>query len=89
MQSEIRRLQRWEARLLECEMAEPQGARSTKVQEEEDEDSDEDDEQTVEEDNDVHSDVESEELEKPAWVGYFRLPRNDVECGEPFLPNDK
>ena len=68
-------------------MAEPQGARS-KAQEEEDEDSEED-QQPVGDDDEVHSDEDSEELEKPAWVGYFRLPRNDVELGVPFLPNDK
>ena len=64
-------------------MAEPQGA--TKAQEE--------DKHSKEGQQEVHSDEESEDhpLEKPKWVGYFRLPRNDVELDRdaPFLPNDK
>lgn len=36
-----------------------------------------------------HSDDDEEDLQKPAWVGYFRLPKRDVQLGKPFLPNDE
>lgn len=38
------------------------------------------------EDNEPHSDDDTDDLTKPTWVGYFRLPREDVEMGDPFLP---
>ena len=40
----------------------------------------------VEEDNEPHSDDDEDDLKKPAWVGYFRLPKADVELVDPFLP---
>ena len=36
-----------------------------------------------------HSDDDEEDLQKPAWVGYFRLPKRDVQLGKPFLPTDE
>ena len=42
-----------------------------------------------EEDTEVHSDDDEDDLKKPAWVGYFRLPKADVELGDPFLPTDE
>lgn len=43
----------------------------------------------VEEEEEPHSDVDEDDLQKPAWVGYFRLPKKDVELGKPFLPTDE
>lgn len=43
----------------------------------------------VEDDNESHSDDDEEDLQKPAWVGYFRLPKKDVQLGKPFLPTDE
>ena len=42
-----------------------------------------------EDDNESHSDDDEEDLQKPAWVGYFRLPKKDVQLGKPFLPTDE
>ena len=41
------------------------------------------------EEEEPHSDVEDDDLQKPAWVGYFRLPKKDVVLGKPFLPTDE
>lgn len=41
------------------------------------------------EEEEPHSDVEDDDLQKPAWVGYFRLPKKDVELRKPFLPTDE
>ena len=41
------------------------------------------------EDDEPHSDDDEDDLQKPAWVGYFRLPKADVELGKPFLPKDE
>lgn len=40
-------------------------------------------------DNEAHSDDDEDDLQKPAWVGYFRLPKKDVQLGKPFLPTDE
>lgn len=40
-------------------------------------------------DNEPHSDDDEEDLQKPAWVGYFRLPKKDVQLEKPFLPTDE
>ena len=39
--------------------------------------------------DDAHSDDDEDDLQKPAWVGYFRLPKKDVQLGKPFLPTDE
>lgn len=41
------------------------------------------------EDDEPHSDDDEDDLQKPAWVGYFRLPKKDVQLGKPFLPIDE
>lgn len=41
------------------------------------------------EEEELHSDEDEDDLQKPAWVGYFRLPKKDVRLGKPFLPTDE
>ena len=41
------------------------------------------------EEEECHSDSDEEDLQKPAWVGYFRLPKKDVQLGKPFLPTNE
>lgn len=41
------------------------------------------------EDEESHSDEDEDDMQKPAWVGYFRLPKKDVQLGKPFLPTDE
>ena len=40
-------------------------------------------------DEESHSDDDEDDLQRPAWVGYFRLPKRDVQLGKPFLPTDE
>lgn len=42
-----------------------------------------------EEEEEPYSDEDEDDLQKPAWVGYFRLPKKDVQLGKPFLPMDE
>ena len=70
-------------------MADPSAAR-VKSPEEEDVDDEEDELRQQENDeNEPHSDEDEDDLKKPSWVGYFRLPRDDVERGPVFFPNDE
>ena len=32
---------------------------------------------------------EEDDLTKPAWVGFFRVPKVDVEAGDPYLPTEE
>ena len=40
-------------------------------------------------DEEPHSEDDEDDLQRPAWVGYFRLPKRDVQLGKPFLPTDE
>ena len=58
--------------------------------EEEDVDSKEEEEEGEEgeEDEEEYSD-EEDDLTKPAWIGFFRVPKEDVETGDPYLPTEE
>ena len=54
-----------------------------KVEEEEEEE----EKENVEEEEE-YSD-EEDDLTKPAWVGFFRVPKQDVDTGDPYLPKEE
>ena len=41
-----------------------------------------------EEEEEEYSD-EEDDLTKPAWIGFFRVPKEDVETGHPYLPTEE
>ena len=56
---------------------------------EEDEDSMEELEEREEGEEEEEYSDEEDDLTKPAWVGFFRVPKEDVETGDPYLPTEE
>ena len=47
-------------------------------------------EEEEEEDNMEEEEEEGEDdLKKPAWVNSFRVPKEDIETGDPYLPTEE
>ena len=47
-------------------------------------------EEEEEEDNMEEEEEEGEDdLTKPAWVDFFRVPKEDIETGDPYLPTEE
>ena len=41
------------------------------------------------EDGEEEDSDDEDDLTKPAWVGFFRVPKEDVETGDPYLPTEE